>query len=118
VPEPALETIENRYAGRDYRIELTALEFTSLCPLTGAPDVGTVTVRYIPAERLVEMKSLRDYLAGFRNRQIFVEEVVNEVLDDFVSALAPRWAEVEGDFNARGAMRNRVVARSGPEPGP
>jgi 7-cyano-7-deazaguanine reductase len=74
-------------------------------------------IRYVPGAKLVELRSLRDYLAGFRNREIFQEEVVNEVLDDLVAALEPRWIEVEGSFNARGAMTTRVVARHGDDPG-
>jgi 7-cyano-7-deazaguanine reductase len=70
----------------------------------------------VPGAKLVELKSLRDYLTGYRNREIFQEEVVNEVLDDLVAALEPRWMEVEGSFNARGAMTTRVVASSGTAP--
>ena len=70
-------------------------------------------IRYEPGAKLVELRSLRDHLAGFRNRRIFQEEVVNEVLDDLLSALEPRWIEVEGSFNARGAMTTRVVAQHG-----
>ena len=73
-------------------------------------------IRYVPGAKLVELKSLRDYLAGYRNRQIFQEEVVNEVLDELVAALEPHWIEVEGSFNARGAITTRVVAQHGREP--
>jgi 7-cyano-7-deazaguanine reductase len=107
-----LETIPNRFSGRDYELELADPEFTSICPLTGAPDFGTITIRYVPAEKLLELKSLRDYLAGFRAREILQEEVVNEVLDEIVGSAAPRRAEVEGIFNARGGMTTRVVART------
>jgi 7-cyano-7-deazaguanine reductase len=78
--------------------------------------VGTIVIRYVPGARLVELKSLRDHLAGYRDRRIFQEEVVNEVLDNLVSTLEPRWIEVEGSFNARGAMTTRVVAQHGREP--
>jgi len=74
-------------------------------------------IRYVPGAKLVELRSLRDYLADFRNREIFQEEVVNEVLDDLVAALEPRWIEVEGSFNARGAMTTQVVAHHGDDPG-
>jgi 7-cyano-7-deazaguanine reductase len=107
-----IETIENRFAGREYEVELADPEFTSICPLTGAPDFGTITVRYVPAEKLLELKSLRDFLAGFRSREIFQEEVVNEVLDEIVASAAPARAEVEGVFNMRGGMTTRVVART------
>ena len=92
------------------------MEFTSICPLTGAPDVGTIVIRYVPGAKLIELKSLRDHLTAYRNRQIYQEEVVNEVLDELVAALEPQWVEVEGSFNARGAMTTRVVAQHGDEP--
>jgi len=83
-----------------------------VCPLTGAPDFGTITIRYVPAAKLIELKSLRDYLGGFRSREILQEEVVNEVLDEVVASAAPVRAEVEGVFNVRGGMTTRVVART------
>jgi 7-cyano-7-deazaguanine reductase len=107
-----IETIPNKYAGRDYEVELADPEFTSICPLTGAPDFGTITIRYVPDDKLLELKSLRDFLGGFRSREIFQEEVVNEVLDEIVASAAPVRAEVEGVFNARGGMTTRVVART------
>jgi 7-cyano-7-deazaguanine reductase len=107
-----IETIPNRFEGREYEIELADPEFTSICPLTGAPDFGTITIRYVPGEKLLELKSLRDFLGGFRSREIFQEEVVNEVLDEIVASAAPVRAEVEGVFNMRGGMTTRVMARS------
>jgi 7-cyano-7-deazaguanine reductase len=91
-------------------------EFTSICPLTGAPDFGALTIRYVPNEKLLELKSLRDYLTGFRSREILQEEVVNAVLDEVVASAAPRFAEVEGLFNMRGGMTTRAIARYGEEP--
>ena len=111
-----LETIENRYAGRSYRVELTFPEFTSICPLTGAPDFGTITIVYVPSERLLEQKSLRDFLTGFRGREIFQEEAVNAILDEVVTTCDPSYCEVEGVFNARGGMGVRAVARHGDAP--
>ena len=108
-----IETLPNRYAERPFRVEYEHPEFTSICPLTGAPDFGTLTIRYVPKEKLLELKSLRDYLAAFRARPILQEEVVNEVLDEVVRSAEPRFAEVEGVFNARGAMSTRAVARDG-----
>jgi 7-cyano-7-deazaguanine reductase len=75
-----------------------------------------ITIRYVPAAKLAELKSLRDYLSGFRDRQIFQEEVVNEVLDELVASVAPQFVEVEGVFNMRGGMTTRAVARSGQDP--
>src|SRR5215469_11655887 len=110
------ETIENRFPGRDYLVELGAPEFTSICPLTDAPDFGELTIRYVPEGKLFELKSLRDYLTSFRERKIFQEEVVNEVLEQLVADGAPRFVEVEGEFAARGGMTTRVVASSGELP--
>jgi 7-cyano-7-deazaguanine reductase len=95
---------------------LTHPEFTSICPLTGAPDFGTITIRYVPGTKLVELKSLRDYLTGFRGRQILQEEIVNEIVDEIVGGAQPLFVEVEGVFNVRGGMATRAVARSGKDP--
>ena len=111
-----VETLTNRYAGRAYLIELEAPEFTSICPLTDGPDFGELTIRYVPNEKLYELKSLRDYLTGFRDRRILQEEVVNAVLDELVASGAPRFVEVEGNFNVRGGMGTRVVVRAGDLP--
>ena len=110
-----IETIENRFADRPYRVELSFPEYTSICPLTGAPDFGTIRIAYVPSERLLEQKSLRDFLSGFRNREIFQEEAVNEILDEVVMSCDPSFCEVEGAFNARGGMGTRAVARHGGE---
>jgi len=107
-----IQTLENKFAGREYEVELADPEFTSICPLTGAPDFGTLTIRYVPGEKLLELKSLRDYLGSFRGREILQEEVVNEVLDEVLSSAAPLRAEVEGIFNMRGGMTTRVAART------
>lgn len=111
-----VETLENRFRERDYLVELGAPEFTSICPLTGAPDFGELTIRYVPDASLFELKSLRDFLATFRERRILQEEVVNEVLERLVADGAPRFVEVEGEFAARGGMTTRVVASSGELP--
>jgi 7-cyano-7-deazaguanine reductase len=112
----AIETLDNRFRQRDYLVELGAPEFTSICPMTGGPDFGELTIRYVPDESLFELKSLRDYLTGFREREILQEEVVNEILEQLVADGAPRFVEVEGTFNARGGMTTRVVASAGELP--
>jgi 7-cyano-7-deazaguanine reductase len=111
-----IETLDNRFGDRDYLVELGAPEFTSLCPMTGGPDFGELTIRYVPDGRLFELKSLRDYLTGFRDRAILQEEVVNEVLEQLIADGSPRFIEVEGVFNARGGMTTRVVASAGDVP--
>ena len=75
-----------------------------------------MTIRYVPGDTLLELKSLRDYLTGFRNRSILQEEIVNEVLDELVTSASPRFAEVEAVFNVRGGMATTAVARSGNDP--
>jgi len=111
-----IETLDNRFRERDYLVELGAPEFTSICPMTGGPDFGELTIRYVPDEKLFELKSLRDYLTGFRERRILQEEVVNEVLEQLVADGSPRFVEVEGAFAARGGMTTRVVASAGELP--
>ena len=99
-----LESFPNRHPGRDYWVTFTAPEFTTLCPKTGQPDFATLTIRYIPAKRLVESKSLKLYLFGFRNHGDFHEDVVNVIYDDLVTLLKPKYMEVYGKFAARGGI--------------
>ena len=106
----ALETFPNRHPGRDYTIRHTCPEFTSMCPKTGQPDFGTVTVTYVADRLCVELKSLKLYLQAFRTQGIFYEAVVNVILDDLVEALAPRRMEVTGEFNVRGGISSVVTA--------
>lgn len=99
-----LEAFSNRHPQRDYWVTFTAPEFTTLCPKTGQPDFATLTIRYIPAKRLVESKSLKLYLFGFRNHGDFHEDVVNVVYDDLVALLKPKYMEVYGKFAPRGGI--------------
>ena len=105
-----LETFPNPAPGRDYEIVHTAPEFTSMCPMTGQPDFATITVRYVPDRVCVELKSLKLYFHGFRNRGIFYEAVVNRILDDLVAATSPRRMTVVGDFRPRGGIASVVTA--------
>jgi 7-cyano-7-deazaguanine reductase len=104
-----LETFPNPRPGRDYTIEIVCPEFTSLCPMTGQPDFGTITYAYTPGDRCVELKSLKLYLQRYRNQGIFYESVVNRLLDDFVSASGPRYCRVVGAFTPRGGITTRVT---------
>jgi 7-cyano-7-deazaguanine reductase len=117
-PSKTLETFPNRHAGRHYIIELRTTEFTSLCPATGQPDFGTITIRYIPGPRIVESKSLKLYFWAFRNEGCFQEHLVNIMLDDFVKALDPVWLEVLGEFAVRGGIGITVRAEHGHRPAP
>lgn len=103
-----IETFPNRYPGRDYTVVHVNREFTSVCPKTGLPDFATVTVRYIPDRLCLELKSLKYYYLEFRNKGIFFESVINEILDDLVRACRPRWMEVTGEFNTRGGISSSV----------
>ena len=125
MPRPdLLETLANPYADREYEIHMICDEFTSLCPLGGietdaaelallkggAPDFGIIRITYVPAEKCLELKSLKLYLWSFRNDGIFYERAVNRILDDLAAACRPRWMEVTGDFNIRGGIKSVITA--------
>jgi 7-cyano-7-deazaguanine reductase len=119
---PAIEVWPNRFRGTVITVE--ALEFTSVCPKTGLPDFGRITIRYEPRKTCLELKSLKLYLLAYRNVGIFYENAVNRILADVVKAARPAWAVVQGDFNIRGGMRAVVEAchpktrrPAGPRPG-
>ena len=99
-----LDAFANKHPDRDYWVTFTAPEFTTLCPKTGQPDFATLTIRYIPAEKLVESKSLKLYLFGFRNHGDFHEDVINIIYDDLTKLLKPKYMEVIGKFAARGGI--------------
>ncbi|MBN2476028.1 MAG: NADPH-dependent 7-cyano-7-deazaguanine reductase QueF [Pirellulales bacterium] len=109
-PRDVLETFDNQYPGRDYTIEIVCPEFTSVCPKTGQPDFGTLTFRYVPGAKCVELKSLKLYLQQYRNEGIFYENVTNRILDDLVSVLRPRSMTLVAAFNARGGITTSVTA--------
>lgn len=100
-----LETFANRNPQRNYTITLDYLEFSSLCPVTGQPDSARLQITYVPDQRCVETKSLKFYLASYRNTPSFNEDIVNRVLDDLVTATAPRRVTVRGEFSPRGGIR-------------
>lgn len=108
-PRDILETFENTYPERDYTIEIICPEFTSVCPKTGQPDYGTITIHYIPDELCVELKSLKFYMQSFRNQGIFYENVTNRILDDLVEALEPRWMQITAEFTPRGGISTNVT---------
>jgi 7-cyano-7-deazaguanine reductase len=105
-----LETFANQYPGRDYTIEIVCPEFTSVCPKTGQPDFGTLTLRYVPDARCVELKSLKLYLQQYRSEGIFYEHVTNRILDDLVAAVQPRRMTLVAAFTARGGITTTVTA--------
>ena len=111
IAEATLEAVSNGTPERDYEIEFTIPEFTCLAPDSGFPDFATIRIRYIPDQKLVELKSLKLYINKFRDREIFHEAAVNRILDDLVALLDPRSIEVVGDFNVRGNIKTVVTAR-------
>ena len=106
-----LDTFENQYPDRNYRIEIVCPEFTSVCPKTGQPDFGQMTIRYTPDQLCVELKSLKMYLQQFRNEGIFYENVTNRILDDLVAVLQPRRLTLVAEFSPRGGIHTNVTAR-------
>jgi len=106
-----LETFDNKYPKRDYTITIVNEEYTSVCPMTGLPDFGTITVNYVPDKKCLELKALKYYFLEYRNEGVFYETVVNKILDDLVEACQPKWMEIIGEFTVRGGMHSTVTAR-------
>ena len=104
-----LETFENQFPQRNYQIEIVCPEFTSVCPKTGQPVFGTLTITYTPKEKCVELKSLKIYLQSYRNEGIFYENITNIILDDLVGTLDPQWMKIVAAFNARGGITENVT---------
>lgn len=106
-----LEVFPNQFPDREYEIEIVCPEFTAVCPKTGQPDFGTITIDYVPGAVCVELKSLKLYLQAFRDRGIFYEHSINTILDDLVAACRPRRMTVVGQFTPRGGISSRITAR-------
>ncbi|MDZ4800329.1 MAG: preQ(1) synthase [Bryobacteraceae bacterium] len=112
---PEIETWPNSYPS--YEIEIAIPEFTSVCPKTGQPDFGKLTLRYVPGERAVELKSLKMYMLAYRNLGIFYENVVNRFLRDIVKACDPERATLIGEFTPRGGIFSKVTVSYSKEKG-
>ncbi len=108
--KPTIETFPNSHPSRDYSIEHEVNEFTSVCPKTGQPDFATMSIRYIAAEKCVELKSLKLYLQSFRDEGIFYEDVTNVILNDLVAACKPDWMQVESRWTVRGGINTTITA--------
>ena len=106
----SIEVFDNPRPERDYTIEIVQPEFTSVCPKTGHPDFGTLTIRYVPDATCIELRSLKLYLQEYRDKGIYYEAATNAILDDLVAACAPRWMELTGAFTARGGISTTVTA--------
>jgi 7-cyano-7-deazaguanine reductase len=112
VSKDVLEALDYVYKDRrNIEIRIEQPEFTAVCPMTGLPDFGCISIIYHPDAKIVELKSLKYYLLQYRNVGIFYEHVVNRILDDLVDVLAPKKMEVKGDFTPRGGLTSHVAAR-------
>ena len=111
-----LETFENKHPDNDYWVQFNCPEFTSLCPITGQPDFAEIRISYVPAERMVESKSLKLYLFSFRNHGDFHEDCVNVIMKDLIRLMAPKYIEVTGFFTPRGGISIYPYANYG-QPG-
>ena len=107
---PKIETFPNPRPGREYEIAISAPEFTSVCPITGQPDFGEIRITYVPDELCIELKSLKLYLFGYRQRGVFYEAATNQILDDLVRATKPRFMRLTAKFFVRGGIFTNVVA--------
>jgi len=115
-PSKDLEVVRNPHPDRDYEVSVEVPEFTCVCPRTGQPDFGTIRIRYVPDQHLVELLSIKLYMWSYRDEGAFHEDVTNRILNDFVAVAAPRWIEVVGDFNIRGGIKTVVRATHGKRP--
>lgn len=109
-PSKALETFPNPEPSRDYTIRIRIPEFTCLCPVTGQPDFATLHLEYVPDQRCVELKSLKQYVWSYRDEGAFHEAVTNRIVDDIADAIAPRFIRLTSEFNVRGGIYTTVVA--------
>jgi 7-cyano-7-deazaguanine reductase len=112
-PSKRLEAFPNHNPGRRYIVRLESDEFTCVCPATSQPDFATITVEYIPDQKILESKSFKLYLWSYRNEGVFHEHVTNTILDDIVAALEPHWCRVTGAFKVRGGIAITVEAEHG-----
>lgn len=110
-----IEIFENKYPNRDYIITHVNEEFTSMCPKTGLPDFGKIIINYIPDKLCLELKSLKYYFLEFRNKGIFYEAVINQILDDLVAACKPRYMIIIGEFTTRGGMHSTIKVKYDPQ---
>ena len=104
-----LETFDYEYSGRDAVVEISTDEWSCVCPFSGLPDFGTLTIRYLPTDVCIELKSYKYYLTSFRNVGIYQEHAANRILDDLVACCKPAWMEVVLDYRLRGGIHTVVT---------
>jgi len=109
-PSKNLDTFPNPRPGRDFTIRMEIPEFTCLCPKTGQPDFATIHLAYVPDEHCVELKALKLYMWSFRDEGAFHEDMTNQIMDDIVQAIQPKFLRVTGEFNVRGGIWTNVIA--------
>ncbi len=112
-----LETFPYEYPEREALVEISTDEWSCVCPFSGLPDFGTLTVRYVPSDECIELKSLKYYLTSYRNVGIYQEHAANRVLDDLVACCSPRWMEVVLDYRLRGGLHTVVTVEHGGDEG-
>jgi 7-cyano-7-deazaguanine reductase len=105
-----IDLFDNPRPQRDYQITIRCPEFTSVCPKTGQPDFGVITIEYCPDKTCMELKSLKFYMQGYRNKGIFYEALTNRILDDLAGACMPRWMTITASFTPRGGITTEVKA--------
>jgi len=111
IAKNVIEIVDYEYSGkRDVEIVIENKEFTSVCPRTGLPDFGTITIKYVPNKEIIELKSLKLYFLQYRNVGIFYEHIVNRILDDLSSLVKPKSMDVTGEFNIRGGIKTTTRA--------
>ena len=108
IQDGELITFPNPRTGRYYKIKISLPEFTCKCPFSGYPDFATIHITYVPNEKVVELKGIKFYINGYRDRHISHEESINQILDDFVAACDPLEVQIQGDFNPRGNVHTWV----------
>ncbi|MBN1124136.1 MAG: NADPH-dependent 7-cyano-7-deazaguanine reductase QueF [Sedimentisphaerales bacterium] len=108
--EVNLELFDNPRPGREYTITIRVPEFTSLCPKTGQPDFGEITIEYTPDKTCIELKSLKFYMQRYRNKGVFYEQLTNDILDDLAGACQPHWMRVTSRFSPRGGITTDIMA--------
>jgi 7-cyano-7-deazaguanine reductase len=106
-----LETFPYEYVGKDTAVDIQTDEFTAVCPWSGLPDFGTVAIRYVPKDKILELRSLKYYLLSFRNVGIYQEHAANRIADDLVRAVDPKWIEVALDYRIRGGIHTICKVR-------
>jgi 7-cyano-7-deazaguanine reductase len=105
-----IELFNNPKPARDYTVKIDCPEFTSLCPKTGQPDFGTITIEYCPDKNCIELKSLKFYMQSFRNKGVFYEALTNEILDELSAACRPKWMKITSVFTPRGGITTEITA--------